>query len=112
MESKLIALDTTSTEVEQLRDLLVDLPVDESSLPPVSLHCDYKSAIDKYNQENANVKMNRHLKVRHKSLRYKLKNNIIALNFVKSENNLADQLTKSLSRTVVLESSRGMGLSP
>ena len=58
------------------------------------------------------MKMNKHLKVRHKSLRYKMKNNVITLNYVKSEQNLADQLTKGLSRTVVLESSRRMGLSP
>ena len=56
--------------------------------------------------------MGRHLKIRHKSLREKMKQNIIALNFVRTEKNLADHLTKGLSRTVVLESSRGMGLRP
>ena len=112
MESEMIALDTTSIEAEWLKDLLTEIPLMQKPLPAISIHCDCRSAIDKCHQENANVKMNRHLKVRHKSLRYKMKNHIIALDFVRSEKNLADHLTKGLSRAVVLESSRGMGLSP
>ena len=54
----------------------------------------------------------RHLKIRYKSVREKMKQNIIALNFVRSEKNLADHLTKGLSKMVVLESLRGMGLIP
>ena len=61
---------------------------------------------------NANLKMIRHLKVQYKSLRYKMKNHVIALDFVRSEKNLADHLAKGLSKAVILESSRGMGLSP
>jgi hypothetical protein len=112
MESEMIAMDTTSIEAEWLRDLLLDIPLIAKPLPVISIHCDCRSAIEKCSQENANVKMSRHLKIRHKSLREKMKQNIIALNFVRSEKNLADHLTKGLSRTVVLESSRGMGLSP
>ena len=36
---------------------------------------------------------------------------VVLLNFVKSEKNIADPLTKGLSRSMVLESSKGMGLS-
>ena len=108
----MIAMDTTGIEAEWLRDLLLDIPLIAKPLPVISIHCDCRSAIEKCSQENANVKMSRHLKIRHKSLREKMKQNIIALNFVRSEKNLADHLTKGLSRTVVLESSRGMGLRP
>ena len=93
-------------------DLILNTKIIRKCKFVISIYSDSKSAIDKCNQENTNIKMNRHLKVRHKSLRHKLKQNLIALNFVKSERNLADQLTKGLSRTVVLELSRGMGLSP
>ena len=37
---------------------------------------------------------------------------MISLQFVRSENNLADPFTKGLTKKVVLESSRGMGLKP
>ena len=107
----MIALDTTCIEVEWLRDLLIDIPLMANPLPPISIMCDCKSAIDKCMQANADMKMNRHLKVRHKFIRDKMKQQMIALNFVKSERNLVDIFTKGLSRTVVLEASRGMGLS-
>lgn len=41
-----------------------------------------------------------------------LNREIISLNFVKSELNIADELTKGLSKSVVLDLSRGMGLIP
>jgi len=41
-----------------------------------------------------------------------MKNHIITLDFVRSKKNFADHLTKGLSKTVVLESSRGVELSP
>jgi len=61
-----------------------------------SIYFDCRSATDKCHRENANVK-NRHLKVRHKSLRYKMKNHMIALDYVRSEKNLADHLIKGPS---------------
>jgi len=106
----MIALHSTSIEAELLKELLTKISLLEKSLPVISIHCDCRSAIDKYHQENVNVKMNRHLKVWYKSLRYKMKNHVIALNFVRSEKNLTDHLTRSLSSAVVLESSTGMGL--
>jgi len=39
-----------------------------------------------------------------------MKNHVIALDFMRSEKNLIDHLTKGLSKIVVLESSRRMWL--
>ena len=94
----MITLDTTSVEAEWFKDLLIETLLLEKSLPAISIQCDCRLAVDKCYQENANVKMNRHLKVRHKSLRYKMKNHVIALDFVRSEKNLADHFTKSCLR--------------
>ncbi|BBN67388.1 hypothetical protein Prudu_63S000500 [Prunus dulcis] len=74
MESELIALDTTCTEAEWIKSLLMDMPLVEKPLPALSIHCDCKATIDL-------------------SL---LSKNIVSLEYVKSENNIADQLTKGL----------------
>ena len=68
--------------------------------------------IELVKQTHTNKKMNRHMQVRYKSVKKMLSSNIISLDFVKSELNIDDQLTKGLSRKVVLELSRGMGLNP
>ena len=56
--------------------------------------------------------MNIHMQVRYKNVNKMLSSNIISVDFVKSELNIVDQLTKGLSSKVVLELSRGMGLNP
>ena len=53
MKSEMIVLNTSSIKAEWLKDLLTE----------ISIHCDYRSAIDKCHQENVNVKMHQHLKV-------------------------------------------------
>ena len=108
----MIALDIACSEAEWLRDLLYELPFVSKPIAPIALNCDCRSAIDKCSQENADVRMNRYLKMRHQSIRYKLKNNVVILRHVNTERNLADHLTKPLSKTLVLSSSRGMGVMP
>lgn len=54
----------------------------------------------------------RHIRIRHDSVRELLKNGVISLEFVRSERNLTDPLNKGLTRKLVLESSREMGLKP
>jgi len=46
-----------------VKNLLTEIPLLEKSLTTISIHCDYRSAIDKYHQEIANMKMNRYMKV-------------------------------------------------
>ena len=77
----------------------------------ISVYTDSSSTTEILKQENANKKMNRHIQIRLKSVQCLL-GKVAILDFVKSEKNLADPLTKSLSRSVVLESSREIGLSP
>jgi len=55
--------------------------------------------------------MNKHIQIRLKSDQHLL-GKVVLLDFVKSEKSIADPLTKGLSRSVVLESSREMRLSP
>ena len=41
-----------------------------------------------------------------------IKDGVITVDFVQSNENLADPLTKGLTRDLVLKTSRGMGLKP
>ena len=112
MEAELTALDTTSSEAEWLRDLLMDLPVVEKPIPAISMNCDNLTVITKVNSSKDNMKSTRHVKRRLKSVR-KLRNfRVIALDYVHMSNNLADQFTKGLSRNVIKSASREMGLRP
>jgi len=54
--------------------------------------------------------MNKHIQIRLKSVQGLL-GKVVLLNFIKFEKNIADPLTKGLSKSVVLESLREMGLS-
>ncbi|KAK4397914.1 hypothetical protein Sango_1266900 [Sesamum angolense] len=54
----------------------------------------------------------RHIRVKYEAVKELLKNGIISLNYVRSERNLAVTLTKGLTRRIIFESSRAMGLKP
>jgi len=111
IEVEIIALDTTTSEVEFLKNLLYYLPLLNKPIPSISMHCDSQVTIAKVNSKNFNEKR-RHLRVRHKSIRNLISHGVIYLYFVRSENNLADLLTKGLTCQQVLNSSRGIGLKP
>ena len=68
--------------------------------------------IVKVNSSKDNMKSSRHVKRRLKSVR-KMKNfRVITLDYVQTAKNLADPFTKGLSRNVIDEASREMGLRP
>ena len=112
MEAELTTLDTAGSEAEWLRDLLMDLPVVEKPTPAISMNYDNQTVITKVNSSKDNMKSTRHIKRRLKSNR-KLRNfRVIALDYVHTSNNLADQFTKGLSRNMIESASREMGLRP
>jgi hypothetical protein len=47
MEAELTALDTASTKVEWLRELLMDLPMVEKPIPAILINCDNQMVITK-----------------------------------------------------------------
>ena len=76
------------------------------------MNCDNKIVIVKVNSSKDNMKSSRHVKRRLKSVR-KIKNSgVIASDYVQTAKNLADPFTKGLSRNVIDEASREMGLRP
>ncbi len=111
MESEFIALDLAGQEAEWLRSLLADLPLWGQRAPSISLHCDSQSAIC-VAKSNAYNGKKRHIRIRHETVRQLITNGVICLEYVRSERNLADPLTKGLIRRIVLDTSRGMRLKP
>ena len=110
MEAELTTLDIASVEAEWLWELLMDLPVVEKPVPAISMNCDNQTAITKVNNSKDNLKSSRHIRRRLKSAR-KLKNSgVIAMDYIHTSGNLADQFTKGLSRKVIDSASSEMGL--
>jgi hypothetical protein len=68
MEPELVALDTAGTEAEWLRELLLDLPVVEKTIPAISMNYDNQTVIAKVNSSKDNMKSSRHVKRRLKSI--------------------------------------------
>jgi hypothetical protein len=112
MEAELIALDTTGVEAECLHELLMDLPVVEKLIPAIFMNYDNQTVIIKVNSSRDNMKSTRYVKRWLKSIR-KLRNfGLIALDYVHTSKNLADEFTKSLSSNVIEGASRELGMRP
>ncbi|GJT85954.1 zinc finger, CCHC-type containing protein [Tanacetum coccineum] len=82
MESEFVALAAAGKEAEWLKNLLLEIPL--------------------WNL--------RHLGVKHSMIHELITNGVISIEFVRSQQNLADHLTKGLARDLVINSAEGMGL--
>jgi hypothetical protein len=112
MKAVLTTLDTASVEAAWLHELLMDLPVVENPMPAISMNCDNQTAIIKINNSKDNMKSTRHIKRRLKSIRNLRNFGVIALDYVHTSKNLANQFTKGLSRSVIDCASSEMCLRP
>ena len=110
MEAELAALDTVTVEAKWLCELLMDLPMVEKPILAISMNCDNQTVIVKVNSSKDNMKTTRHVKRRLKSVRKLRNSRVIALDYVHTSKNLADQFTKGLSRNVIEGASRELGL--
>ncbi|XP_073154047.1 uncharacterized protein [Henckelia pumila] len=111
MESEFIALDKAGEEAKWLRNFLEDIPCWMKPVPAIMIHCDSQAAIGRAQSSMYNGK-SRHIRQRHNTIRQLISNGVIAVDYVKSKDNLADPLTKGLGRDQVNCLSRGMGLKP
>ena len=112
IEAELTALDTATVEAEWLRELLMDLPIVEKLIPVILMNCDNQTMIVKVNSSKDNMKSSRHVKRRLKSVRKLRNTGVIALNYIHTAKNLADQFTKGLSRIVIDNAYMELGLRP
>jgi hypothetical protein len=110
MDVELAALDTASTEAEWLRELLMDLPMVEKPIPVILINCDDQTVITKVKNSQDNMKSNKQVKHRLKSVRKLRSSRVIALDYIQTAKNLVDPITKGLSRTVIDNASMKVGL--
>ncbi|GJU04002.1 zinc finger, CCHC-type containing protein [Tanacetum coccineum] len=76
---------------------------------PISIRYDSAATLAKAYSQMYNEK-SRHLGVRHSMIRELITNGVISIEFVRSQQNLADHLTKGLARDLVIMFAEGMGL--
>ena len=111
MESEFIALDKVGEEAEWLRHFLEDIPIWPQHVFAICIHCDSQSAIGRAQSHIYNGK-SRHIRRRHNVVRQIISNGIMTIEYIRSKENIADPLTKGLTREQVSKSLRGMRLKP
>jgi len=111
MKLELVVLIAAGKEAEWLRNLLIDLPICPSPMPPISLHYDSQATLSRVYSKSYNGK-SRHISLRHNTVRQLLEEDIITVDYVKSYTNLADPFTKGLCKNLIRKTSFEMGLKP
>jgi hypothetical protein len=112
MEAELTSLDTATVEAEWICELLMDLLVVEKPIPTIHMNRVNQTVIIKVNSSKDNTKSSRHVKKRLKSVRKMRNSRVIALDYIRTSKNLTDPFTKGLSRNVINNASKEMGLRP
>ena len=111
MESEFIALAAAGKEAEWLRNMLLDIKLWPKPMPAISLRCDSQAIMSRAYSNVYNGK-SRHISLRHEYVRQLINDGIITIVYVRSSDNLADPLTKAMTREMVRSTSVGMGLKP
>ncbi|GJZ49686.1 zinc finger, CCHC-type containing protein [Tanacetum coccineum] len=78
-------------------------------ITPIFIRYDNAATLAKAYSQMYNGK-SRHLGVRHSMIRELITNGVISIEFMRSQQNLVDHLTKGLARDLVIKSAEGMGL--
>jgi hypothetical protein len=112
MEVELTALDTTTIEVDWLRELLMDLHIVEKPLLTIPINYDNQMVIVKVDSSKDNMKSSGHIKRWLKSVRKMRNSGVITLDYIHTEKNLANPFSKGLSCNVIDDASKEMSLRP
>ena len=111
MEVELIALSSTSEETGWLHDLLSEIPMSKKPISPVLIHCDSIATIGRVHNKYYNGK-SRSIRRKHSIMRLYINNGTINVDYISTNDNITDPLTKALAREKIWIASRGMGLKP
>jgi len=111
MTAEFVVLAAASKEAEWLQNLLLEVPLWPKPMSLLSILCDSKTMLSKVYSYVYNEKSG-HIGLRHAYVHQLIKQGVIAVNYVQTNGNLVDPLTKGLARELVLRTSRGMRLKP
>ena len=111
MEVELIILSSASEEAGWLRDLSSEIPMWEKPISPVLIHCDSTATIGRVHNKYYNGK-SRSIRRKHSTVRSYINNGTINVNYISTNDNIANPLTKALAREKIWIALRGMGLKP
>ncbi|GJS69117.1 zinc finger, CCHC-type containing protein [Tanacetum coccineum] len=109
MEFEFVALVVAGKEAEWLKNLFLEIPLWVKPIALISIRYDSATTLTKAYSQMYNRK-SRHLGVRHNMIHDLITNRVISIEFVRSQQNLADHLTKGLARDLVIKSIEYMGL--
>ncbi|GJV78900.1 zinc finger, CCHC-type containing protein [Tanacetum coccineum] len=109
MKYEFVALAAAGKEAEWLKNLLLEIPLWSKPIAPISIRCNSAATLAKAYSQMYNKK-SRHLGVRHSMIRELITNEVVSIEFVRSQQNLADHLKKGLARDLVIKSAERMGL--
>src|SRR4051812_45026701 len=91
--------------------MLLDIPPWPNPMPPISLYCDSEASLKEAYKGTYNGK-SRHIGLRHDYEKGLIREGTVTIAFVRSIKNLADPLTKPLTRDLIISTTRDMGLRP
>nr|GEV66525.1 zinc finger, CCHC-type [Tanacetum cinerariifolium] len=96
-------------EAEWLKNFLLEIPLWVKPIAPISIRYDSVATLEKAYSQMYNEK-SRHLGVRHSMIRELITNGVVSIEFMRSQQNLVDHLTKGLARDLVIKSAEGIRL--
>lgn len=106
-EAEYIALSTTTQEAIWFQQLKDELGIKNDI--PLMIYCDNQSTI-KLAENDGYQQRTKHIDIRYHFLREKIRNKIINVKFVNTEKNIADALTKAVTKEKHQFCSKQMGL--
>jgi hypothetical protein len=109
MYAEFVACYEASGQVNWLKKFLPGLRVVDSIERPLKLYCDNNPAVE-YAHNNRSSGAAKHIDIRYYVVKEKVQDHIISLEHIKTDNMLADPLTKGLPPNVFRKHVAGMGL--
>ena len=111
MELEFIALAVAGKEAEWLKNMLLDIELWPQPIPAISVYYYSEATLGRAYSKMYNNK-SRHIGLKHDYIRQLIESGTISIVYVRSNNNLADPLTKAVSRDMVGVTFIGMALKP